>query len=162
MNNFNKAGTFALLTTISLLQGCAGGGGYPTGNIAAAPAFGAAVDPMAAVEGAVINSLAQNMAGSVMNGQIGSQIAPVDQNFRLQQLGNLVQSGAVNQAQQWVNPQTGSTIALNPVGQALLHPQSQQPCQNLQEVVTLQNGQSITENRQACLDSQSGKWVLVQ
>jgi hypothetical protein len=135
-----------------------------SGNTLAAAAAlnAAAANPGAALEGALLNSLTQNMAGSVANGQIGSQIAPADQNFRLQQLGGMVQSGTVNQAQQWVNPQTGSAIAVNPVGQATVNPQTQQQCQTLQEAVTLPNNQNITENRVACLDPQTGKWTLVQ
>jgi hypothetical protein len=58
--------------------------------------------------------------------------------------------------QQWDNPQTGNTIAVNPVGQSNIHPQTMQQCQNLQEVATFQNGQSITETRVACLDPQIG------
>jgi len=112
--------------------------------------------------GAVLAAIIQSMAGSVLNGQIGSQLAPVDQNFRLQQLGGLVQSGAINQAQQWVNPQTGNTIALKPIGQQTINPQTQQKCRNLEETVILQNGKRIRENRRACLNPQTGKWNLVQ
>ncbi len=188
MNKSYKFATIASLAAVSLLTACAGGG-YANNNLAGiaaeemlgvnpmgnamqtVPATGAPgttvqgatnISPLTVLEGAAINSVAQNMAGSVLNGQIGSQISPADQNFRLQQLGGLVQSGSVNQSQQWVNPQTGSTIAINPVGQAAVQPQTQQKCRNMQEVVTLQNGQSITENRQACLNSQTGQWTLVQ
>ncbi len=102
------------------------------------------------------------MAGSVSNGQIGSQLMPTDQNFRLQQLGSVVQSGTINQPQQWVNPQTGNTLLLNPVGQQTINPQTQQQCRNLEETMILQNGQRIKENRLACLDTQTGRWNLVQ
>ena len=195
MQNFFTS-SLATIAAISLLTGCATGGGYnnyglagaqgaanpygtalgvnpqaaalgtgilgASGNTLAAAAAlnAAAANPGAALEGALLNTLTQNMAGSVANGQIGSQIAPADQSFRLQQLGGLVQSGTVNQAQQLVNPQTGSAIALNPIGQSTINPQTQQQCQTLQEAVTLQNGQNITENRVACLDPQTGKWTL--
>ncbi len=198
MHNFYIP-SLAAIAAISLLAGCATGGGYnnyglagaqgaanpygmaPAGvnpqaaalgtgilgasgnTLAAAAALNAAAaNPGAALEGALLNTLTQNMAGSVANGQIGTQIAPADQNFRLQQLGGMVQSGSVNQAQQWVNPQTGSAIAINPVGQATVNPQTQQQCQTLQEAVTLPNNQNITENRVACLDPQTGKWTLAQ
>jgi surface antigen len=146
-----------ILAHFYLLSGCVNTGGYPNSNLA-----GSTYDPMSAVSGALLNSVSQNMAASVMNGQIGSFLAPQDQNFRLQQLGNLVQSGTVNQAQQWVNPQTGSSLAVNPIGQNQVHPQTQQQCQNLQEVVTMPDGKTITETRQACLDPNTGSWSLVQ
>lgn len=161
--NVQKKGTLVSIAAIGLLSGCAGGGFANNGMAGGYPLQGStATNPMSAVESALLTSIVQNMAGSVLNGQIASQIAPVDQNFRLQQLNGLVQSGAVNQAQQWVNPQTGSSIAINPLGQNNFNPQTQQQCQNLLEVVTLKNGQTLTENRQACLDPQSGKWILVQ
>lgn len=140
--------------------GYANNGGYTNNGVAGMNSAGS--NPLGAVENALLNSIAQNMAGSVLNGQIGSQVTPADQNFRLQQLGGLVQSGAVNQSQQWVNPQTGSAVAVNPIGQSTVNPQTQQQCQNLEETITLPNGQSIRENRVACLDSQTGKWNLVQ
>ncbi|WP_394752751.1 hypothetical protein [Crenothrix sp.] len=113
------------------------------------------------IGGTVLSSIIQGMGSNVLNGQIGSQLSPTDQNFRLQQLGGAVHSGTVKQAQQWTNPQTGNTIALNPVGQQTLHSTTQQTCQNLQETVTQPNGQNITENRLACLNAQTGKWNLV-
>jgi|GEM_PF-684831 hypothetical protein len=203
MHNFYTS-SLTVIATITLLTGCASGGGYnnyglagaqgnqyPSGaaattnvatganpqatalgasilgasgnTLAAAAALNAAAaNPSLALEDALLNTLTQNIAGSVINGQIGSQIAPADQSFRLQQLGGSVQSGTVNQPQQWVNPQTGSSIALNPVGQNSINPQTQQQCHTLQEAVTLQNGQNITENRVACLDPQTGKWTLAQ
>ena len=175
MNKFYKFGRLASIAAVAAVAAGCAGGGYANNNMAGMgypnqgypgqsyPVQGAAGnDPLAAVEGVLINSVIQSMAGSVLNGQIGSQITPADQNFRLQQLGGMVQSGAVNQAQQWVNPQTGSAIALNPIGQNTVHPQTRQQCQSMEEVVTMPNGQSIRENRLACLDSQTGKWNLVQ
>ncbi|MGZ5054308.1 MAG: hypothetical protein ACXWAT_05110, partial [Methylobacter sp.] len=161
---FYKFGRLASVAVITLAAGCLGGGyanngGY-TNGVAGMNSAGS--NPLGAVESALLNSIAQNMAGSVLNGQIGSQVTPADQNFRLQQLGGLIQSGAVNQSQQWVNPQTGSAVAVNPIGQSTVNPQTQQQCQNLEETITLPNGQSIRENRVACLDSQTGKWNLVQ
>lgn len=161
---FNTSGMIVSIAAAALVTGCAGGGyanngmaglGYPAQS-------GTGYNALGAIENVLINSVAQSMAGSVLNGQIGSQLPAADQNFRLQQLNGMVQSGAVNQSQQWVNPQTGSAIALNPLGQSVTHPQTQQQCQNMQEVVTLPNGQSITENRQACFNPQTGKWNLVQ
>jgi len=53
-------------------------------------------------------------------------------------------------------------MQLNPVGQQSYNTQAQKQCQNMQEVVTLPNGQSITENRIACLNQQTGLWALAQ
>lgn len=160
LNKNIKIGRWIGLASAALLVGCAANGGYPTSNLAG---FGAqSTSPVAAVEGALMNSVIQSMGGNVLNGQIGSQIPSTDQNFRLQQLGNMVQSGAVNQSQQWTNPQTGNAIAVNPMGQNAYNHQYQQQCQPMQEVVTLQNGQSITENRLACQNPQTGQWTLVQ
>jgi len=158
MNELNKYAKLTAMSAVILLSGCVNGGGYPNSNLAGGGMGAAAIDPMSAVEGAMLNSFAQNL----INGQIGSQMTPIDQNFRLQQLGSMVQTGAVNQPQQWINPQTGSTIAVNPIGQNIISPQTQQQCQNLQEAVTLPNGQTISETRQACLNPQTGKWALVQ
>jgi len=160
MNKYSCAYAIVALATPGLLTGCVGGG-YPNSNLAGgmiAPVQPIA-NPVTAVEDVLLASATQN----VMNGPIGSQISTVDQAFRLQQLGAAVQSGAaVNQAQQWVNPQTGTALAINPTGQSELNPQNQQQCRTLQEVITLPDGQSITENRQACLNAQTGKWSLTQ
>ena len=129
-------------------------GGNPNG------AYGNA--GMAGVEMAVINAIIQSMAGSVLNGQIGAQLAPVDQSFRLKQLGSLMQAGAINQAQQWVNPQTGSTFMLNPVGAQSVNPQTQQNCQKMEEVSISKAGQRVAEERLACQNAQTGKWNFVQ
>jgi surface antigen len=185
MKKFYPFGIIALFASANLMTGCMGGGysnqgypnaGYPYGgnpygnnpygsapyggypNTGAQPGAG----PLGSLQGAVIAAIIQGMAGSVLNGQIGSQLAPVDQNFRLQQLGGLLQSGAVNQSQHWLNPQTGSKVTLNPVGQLSLNPQTQQKCQNLEETLTLRNGQTIREKRVACLDPKTGKWNLVR
>jgi surface antigen len=157
----NKFYTFRLLVSFAVITSvtaCLSGGN--TGSYG----LGSTTNnsSMSGIESAVIAAIIQNMAGSVLNGQIGSQLAPSDQNFRLQQLGSVVQSGAVNQPQQWVNPQTGNTMALNPVGQQTINPQNQQQCRNLEETLTLQNGSTTKENRLACLDPQTGKWNLVQ
>lgn len=161
----NKFYVFSRLTTslvaITLVTACVGGGGL-LGN---SGAYGLGSTPSNSAGGfqdAIINAIIQSMAGSVLNGQIGSQLTPTDQNFRLQQLGSVVQSGAINQPQQWVNPQTGNRLLLNPVGQQTINPQTQQQCRNLEETMILQNGQRIKENRLACLDTQTGRWNLVQ
>ncbi|MDO9103739.1 MAG: RT0821/Lpp0805 family surface protein [Methylovulum sp.] len=114
------------------------------------------------IGGAVLAAVIQSMAGSVLNGQIGSQLTPTDQNFRLQQFGQLLQAGAVNQPQQWTNPQTGSVIMLTPVGQQSINPKTRQACRDLVETLHLKNGKSVRENRRACLVAQTGKWNLVQ
>jgi surface antigen len=152
-----KINYFSAMAAAIVLTGCAGGGGYPNNNIAG---FGAqpAASPMNAIEGALLN----NLAGSVLNGGIGSQLQPQDQSFRVQQLSNMVQNGSIGQSQQWVNPQTGSSMAINPIGQNVYNQATQQQCQHLQEVVTMPNGQSITENRVACQDPQTGQWALVK
>jgi surface antigen len=108
-----------------------------------------------------MNALIQSMAASVLNGQIGQQVTPADQNFRLQQLGGMMQTGNVNQVQQWSNPQTGNTIQVNPVGQQSVDPNTQQNCRNLEETFTSSSGQTIRESRRACQDP-NGRWVLVQ
>lgn len=153
---FYKIKRIVSFTAAALISGCAGGGynGPALGNTA--------YNPYGSIESAVLNAVVQSMAGSVLNGQIGSQASQADQTFRLQQLGGLLQSGAVNQPQQWVNPQTGNTISVNPVGQQSVNPQTQQQCRNLEETMTLQNGQSVRETRVACLDPQTGKWNLVK
>lgn len=130
-------------------------GGYPNTGAQTGGAFGS-------LQSAVIAAIIQGMAGSVLNGQIGSQLAPADQNFRLQQLGGLLQSGSVNQSQQWLNPQTGAKVAINPIGQLSLNPQTRQQCRNLEETMTLPNGQMIREKRVACLDPHTGRWNLVK
>ncbi|WP_374089030.1 hypothetical protein [Methylomicrobium lacus] len=130
-------------------------GGYPNNGAPNSSPFGA-------MQSAVIAAIIQGMAGSVFNGSIGSQLAPVDQNFRLQQLGGLLQSGSLNQSQQWLNPQTGSKVAINPIGQLSLNAKTQQQCQNLEETITLPDGKKIREKRVACLDPQTGKWNLTK
>jgi surface antigen len=114
------------------------------------------------IGGSVLSSVIRSMGSNVLNGQIGSKVSQSDQNYRLQQLGGAVNSGTVNQPQQWTNPQTGNTVALNPVGQQTVHPQTQHTCQNLQESAISPNGQRITETRLACQDPQTGKWNLVR
>lgn len=160
--NFKTLSILASVTTISLLTGCAGGGmgNSNLAGMAAQNAMGGS--PLQAIGNSMMNSMTQNLAASVLNGQIGSQMAPADQSFRLQQLGGMVQSGNFSQPQQWVNPQTGSAMAINPVGQSMFNQNTQQHCQNLQEVVTMPNGQSVTENRVACQNPQTGQWNLVQ
>lgn len=145
----------ALLTSI-LLTGCVGGTGY--NNNMAGNGYG--VNPLDAIQNSIVNSATQSIANSILTGGIGSQLPSVDQSFRLQQLTGALQSGSINQSQQWVNPQTGSQIVVNPIGQASIQPQTQQQCQTLEEVVKLPNGQSLTENRVACLNPQTGKWTL--
>jgi hypothetical protein len=152
MNKHHKFAGLLAIASAGFLLGC---GGPANSNLAA-------LNPVNIMEQSLLASVTQNIAGSVLNGQIGSQLPAADQNFRLQQLGGVLQNGAVTQAQQWVNPQTGSSIALNPTGQNVVNPQTQQQCQALQEVVTLPNGQSITESRQACLNAQTGQWALVK
>lgn len=128
-----------------------------------APLLVAQFNPLSTIENNVETSMTQNLLGNVLgNSQITSQLSPGDQSFRSQQFGNMLQSGNVNQPQQWVNPQTGSSIGLNPVGQPVTQPQTQQQCQTLQETVTTASGQTMTENRQACQDPQSGQWILMQ
>ncbi|MFZ2726484.1 MAG: hypothetical protein WAX77_09555 [Methylococcaceae bacterium] len=172
----NKIKKLILLGAVTTIVGCAAGGmnngGYsnpnpygmgntnPYGN----NPYGTAqpTSPLSTLEGMVLNSIIQSMAGSVLNGQIGSQLAPTDQNFRLQQLGGVIKSGAFNQAQQWVNPQTGNMMALNPIGQAILNPKTKQNCRLLEEIVTLKTGQVIKEQRKACLSAKTKTWELVQ
>jgi hypothetical protein len=167
INAYDKFKKRVALAATIVIVGCVGGGyggGLYGNNNGYGNGYGSVnnASPMGAVEGAVLNAIIQSMSGSVLTGQIGSQISPADQNFRLQQLGGLLQSGAVNQAQQWVNPQTGNTITLNPIGQKSINPQTQQQCHNLEETVISKNGQRIQENRLACLNPQTGKWNLVQ
>lgn len=177
MNKIYRFRIFALLAAIALISGClpANNGGTMAGNNGTyglgstttnngTYGLGSTTSnsSMSGLQNAVISAIIQSMASSVFNGQIGSQLAPADQNFRLQQLGGLVQSGSVNQAQQWVNPQTGNTMMLNPIGQQSVNPQTRQQCRSLQETIILQNGNRISENRLACIDPQTGKWNLVQ
>lgn len=162
MNKFYKFSRLAAsLAAITLVTGCIGGGsglGGLLGNSGTATTNSAS----GGLQDTLINAIIQSMSSNVLNGQIGSQLTPTDQNFRLQQLGSVVKSGAINQPQQWVNPQTGNTLLLNPIGQQSVNPQTQQQCRNLQETMILQNGQRIQENRLACLDTQTGRWNLVQ
>jgi surface antigen len=186
MKKIHRFGTIASLASATLISGCLGGGlgnnaGYPGGGYsnsgypnAGYPYGGnpyggypdtgaqAGTSPLGSLQGALIAAIIQGMAGSVFNGQIGSQLAPVDQNFRLQQLGGLLQAGTINQSQQWLNPQTGSKVAINPIGQLSLNPQTQQKCQNLEESITLPDGKKIREKRLACLNPKTGKWNLVK
>lgn len=161
MKNLNKFIVLAAVACHAALSGCADPAATGVGALNNAMT-GAVVGASGGMMNSLQNSLLQNMAGSVINGNIGSQLPAADQNFRLQQLNNVVQSGAFSQAQQSVNPQTGSTMQLTPVGQQNYNPQTQQQCQNLQEAVTLPNGQSITETRSACLNPQTGQWSLVK
>jgi len=172
--NYRK---IASLASVTLLSGCLGGlgnnSGYPNPGYPNA-GYGNAGNPyggygaqggnsaFGSLQGALINAIIQGMAGSVLNGQIGSQLQPADQNFRLQQLGGLLQSGSISQQQQWLNPQTGSKVAINPIGQLSLNAQTRQQCQNLEETLTLPDGKQIHEKRVACLDPQTGKWNLVK
>ncbi len=161
MKNLNKFIALAAVACYAALSGCADPAATGVGALNSAMT-GAVVGASGGMMNSLQNSLLQNMAGSVINGNIGSQLPAADQNFRLQQLNNAVQSGAFSQPQQSVNPQTGSTMQLTPVGQQNYNAQTQQQCQNLQEVVTLPNGQSITETRRACLNPQTGQWSLVK
>lgn len=181
MSSFTRTASTAAISALILLAGCAGGGagGYnynpglasanPTmsaiGQSAGQAAMGAvvnsAVSGMTGSQSGTMNALMQSMAQSVLNGQIGQQVTPADQNFRVQQLGGMMQSGAVNQAQQWSNPQTGNVVSINPLGQPTVDPYTRQNCRNLEEVFTSSSGQTIRETRRACQDA-SGKWVLVQ
>jgi hypothetical protein len=149
MKHFNKFKALVYFSSFTLLTGCIGPGPANTG-------YGSGI--MNNLE----SSMMQNMVGSVLNGQIGSQLSSADQSFRLQQLNSIIQSGSLSQPQQAINAQTGSSIQINPVGQQNYNTQTQKQCQNMQEVVTLPNGQSITENRIACLNQQTGLWALTQ
>lgn len=156
-------GRMGALAVVMSLAGCMGGMDNNNGLAAlAGNGLGNGNPLMGAVEGAVINSAAQNMVGSVLNGQVASVLNPMEQNYRTQQLGQVLQSGLINQAQKWTHPQTGTSFSLNPIGQQGLDQQSQQTCQTLQETVVLQNGQRVTENRRACQNPQTGQWALVQ
>jgi len=179
MNSISRMSTAFAISALTVLAGCAGGGGgaYSSGMAGANPALGSvgqaagqaamgavvnsAVSGVTGGQGGVMNALIQSMAQSVLNGQIGQQVAPADQNFRLQQLGGLMQSGAVHQPQQWSNPQTGNVISVNPLGQPTVDPYTRQNCRDLEEVYTSTSGQTIRETRRACQD-QTGRWVLVQ
>lgn len=161
------------LCAITLFSGCAGTGGYGTANPAVNAAGQSAINAAGqAAVGSIVNSATGAMGvqnspitnavlQSVVNSQIGQQVSPADQNFRLQQLGGMVQNGTLNQNQTWSNPQTGSTISVNPVGQETMDPRTRQNCRDLEEVYTSSSGQSIRELRRACQDA-SGRWVLVQ
>ncbi len=142
-----------------LVTGCVGGG-YNNPNLTGYGASGNSM--LGAIENVAESALLGPISQSVLNGQISSQIPQTDQNYRIQQLNNMVQSGVVNQSQQWTNPQTGSAFTINPVGQNAYSQQYQQHCQSLQEAVTLPSGQQVTENRLACLNPQTGQWALVQ
>lgn len=174
MSSITHAATMAVIFALATLTGCAGSATYSPGvattagsmgQAAAQAAMGSvingAVSGVTGGQGAIMNAVIQSMAQSVLNGQIGQQVTPADQNFRLQQLGGMVQSGAVNQAQQWSNPQTGNVISVNPLGQPTVDPYTRQNCRDLEEVFTSTSGQTIRETRRACQDS-SGRWVLVQ
>lgn len=174
MSSLTRAAPMAVISALAILTGCAGNGPYnpgvattagSMGQAAGQAAMGAVVNSAVAGvtggPGGIMNAVIQSMAQSVLNGQIGQQVTPADQNFRLQQLGGMVQSGAVNQAQQWSNPQTGNVISVNPLGQPTVDPYTRQNCHDLEEVFTSTSGQTIRETRRACQDS-SGRWVLVQ
>ncbi len=161
MKHLNKLKTMGYVVSISFLTGCMGPNAGGTGGMGAASLLGGS-----AYSNPIVNtleaSMLQNMVGSVVNGQIGSQLPSADQSFRLQQLNNVLQAGSIGQAQQWVNPQTGSAMQINPVGQQNYNAQTQQQCQNLEEVATLPNGQKLTETRVACLNPQTNQWALVK
>ena len=162
-NKFFKFSKIAALSCALLVASCAANnGGFNNPSYGANPYGAAPASPLGGLQNAVLGAIIQSMAGSVLNGQIGSQLTQPDQNFRLQQLGGMLQSGAVNQAQQWVNPQTGNRIALNPIGQQMFNQQSQQNCRRFEEVVSLQNGKTIREQRLACLNPQTHQWSLTQ
>jgi len=161
MNKLYKFKSLASIAAVLFIAGCAGGAGTYGGSPAYGLGSAAGSSVGGGVQGAVLNAIVQSMASSVLNGQIGSQLAPVDQNFRLQQLGQAVQYGTINQAQQWVNPQTGNIIMLKP-GQQIINPQNRQKCINMVETLVLKNGRKIFENRRACQDPITGKWKMVQ
>jgi len=161
MKNPQKPRRLVYLALISVVAGCADSSGM-FGNNAAYGLGSGTNTTTGGMQSAVLSAIIQSMAGSVLNGQIGSQLAPTDQSFRLQQLSGLLQSGSVNQAQQWLNPQTGNTIAVKPVGQQIVNPQTRQRCINMEETLILQNGKRVPENRRACLNAKTGKWNLVQ
>lgn len=151
--SFKQMGPFAVAM---LLAGC-GGGANDNGLTSLANSYVGN-----AVAGAAVNSVEQNILGNALNGQVSTLLNPMEQTYRAQQLRQVLQSGMVNQAQQWTHPQTGATFSLNPVGQQMFDPQTRQPCQMLQETVVLQNGQTVQENRRACQNPKTGQWVLVQ
>jgi surface antigen len=174
MNSISRMSTAFAISALTVLAGCAGGGasmaganpalgsvGQAAGQAAMGAVVNSAVSGVTGGQGGVMNALIQSMAQSVLHGQIGQQVAPADQNFRLQQLGGLMQSGAVNQPQQWSNPQTGNVISVHPLGQPAVDPHTRQNCRDLEEVYTSTSGQTIRETRRACQD-QTGRWVLVQ
>jgi surface antigen len=154
-------------------SGCAGGSGYGYGTPAVNSGLGSvgqaamggvmnnAIGSVAGGQSGLLNAIIQSMAASVLNGQIGQQIQPADQNFRLQQLGNLMQSGSLDQAQQWSNPQTGNSLAIQPLGTSMVDPYTRQNCREMEEIYTLSNGQQIREPRRACQGA-DGAWNLVQ
>ena len=156
----NKYSTLGSLAAIVLLGGCASGGPSASSTLATAALQSAITGN--SLTSTLTNNLTQNMAASVLGGQLGSQLPSADQSFRLQQLGGLLQNGGIAQAQQVVNPQTGSLLSLIPTGQASVNPQTQHQCQTIQETITLPNGQTMNENRQACLNPQTGQWILTQ
>lgn len=158
MKNLNKLKTVGYVVSFAFLTGCMGPN---AGSLGAASLLGGTGYSNPIVS-SLETSILQNMVGSVVNGQIGSQLPAADQSFRLQQLNNVLQAGSISQAQQWVNPQTGSAMQINPLGQQNYNAQTQQQCQNLEEVATLPNGQKLTETRVACLNPQTNQWALVK
>lgn len=162
MKKFSHILVATSISATVLITGCAGGGNYNYGNPAIGAVSQATLGAMQqGIIGNVGNSLLQGLASSVINGQLGSQIHPNDQNFRLQQLAGLTQSGTIDQTQQWSNPQTGNTLQITPVGQQTVDPYTNQNCRTLEETYTTVDGRQIKETRRACQD-QTGKWVLVQ
>lgn len=177
MPSFREFSLIGVIASLAIFTGCAGGGysgmaanpavsaaGQSAMNAASQAAAQSIVNSAAGamgVQNPMMNAVLQNMTQSVINSQIGQQVQPADQNFRLQQLGGMVQQGTVNQNQQWSNPQTGSTLSVTPVGQAQVDPTTRQNCRDLEEVYTSSSGQQIRELRRACQDA-SGRWVLVQ
>lgn len=160
-------------TATGAMAGSAGGAMTGAAGAAVNSATGAAVQSATgamaksalgaatAGQSAVTNAFIQTMATSVINGQIGQQVKSADQNFRLQRLGELMQSGNLEQPQQWYNPQSGNTLAVRPLGPEVTDPSRRQPCRDLEETYGLAAGQQLRELRRACKDP-SGQWTLVQ
>jgi hypothetical protein len=120
-----------------------------------------AIGAAAGGQSAIANAFIQTMASQVVNGQIGQQVQSADQDWRLQRLGELMQSGKLDQPHQWYNPLSGNTLAVRPLGAQVMDPSRRQPCQDLEETYTVANGRQLREMRRACQDS-AEQWVLVQ
>lgn len=167
--------TYPIAATAALvLAGCAGAPGYnnPYSNPYATPSYGntggygtqsasgTGQDAMNAMLGVAATMILQSIAQNVWSGAIGSQLAPQDQTFRQQSLVNLLQSGNLQQTQQWSNPATGNSIAVTPLRQ-VVDAQTQQNCHELEETYYV-GGRPIKETRLACPDPATGKWTLVR